>query len=117
MQLAQQMKKCSWIHLQVKRNKLSKKDNLQTNDVRYIKNGHKMDVIKPLQQCTICSKMFQFKFKCWLKDHMKLHSKAEAQICSVCKIQFRRIDLSKKQQTECNFSNSNKNIGSYNIMQ
>ena len=48
---------------------------------------------------------------------MKLHSKAEAQICSVCKIQFRRIDLSKKQQTECNFSNSNKNIGSYNIMQ
>ena len=68
-----------------------------------------MDVTKPLQQCTICSKMFQF--KCRLGEHMKMHKKAEAQICSVCKKQFRRSKCFIKHQNECNFNkNRNNNI-------
>ena len=71
-----------------------------------------MDVIKPLQQCTICSKMFQF--KCQLKDHIEMHIKAEAQICSARKIQFRRNYLLNKYQTEYDFNKNKKNISGKN---
>ena len=46
-----------------------------------------------------------------VKRSMKMHTKAEAQMFSVSEIQFKRNDLLKKHQTECNFSNNNnKNI-------
>ena len=81
--------------------------------IRHIRNGCKIDAIKPLQQCTICSKTFHF--TCWLKDHIKMHTKTEVQICSVCRYNSEKNNFQKKHQTECNSRNSNnKNISSKN---
>ena len=66
-----------------------------------------MDVTRLLQQCKICSKTFQF--KCRLEEHMKTHKIADAQICCVCKKQFRRNDFFIKHQNECNFNKNKQN--------
>ena len=72
MQLAWHMKKYSHISSCKNKNyfknddqyycaKCNKSFNFQTNVIRHIRTGCKMDVTKTLQQCTICSKMFEFK--------------------------------------------------------